>query len=159
MIGALREWLTSIVVVTLLLSVVQALVPEGSIRRVASFVGGLILLAVLMRPVLGTDLERLQLDLGGYEQELKNAREELASSRETELTERIEERTAAYISDKADALGLKVAVRVEATTGPDGVSLPEKVELTGPYSRELADFMTRELGIPAERQVWHERKN
>ncbi|MBP3509711.1 stage III sporulation protein AF [Oscillibacter sp.] len=159
MIGALREWLTSIVVVTLLLSVVQTLVPEGSIRRVASFVGGLILLAVLMRPVLGTDLERLQLDLGGYEQELKNAREELASSRETELTERIEERTAAYISDKADALGLKVAVRVEATTGPDGVSLPEKVELTGPYSRELADFMTRELGIPAERQVWHERKN
>lgn len=159
MIGALREWLTSIVMVTLLLSVVQTLVPEGSIRRVASFVGGLILLAVLMRPVLGTDLERLQLDLGGYEQELKNAREELASSRETELTERIEERTAAYISDKADALGLKVAVRVEATTGPDGVSLPEKVELTGPYSRELADFMTRELGIPAERQVWHERKN
>ena len=159
MIGALREWLTSIVVVTLLLSVVQTLVPEGSIRRVASFVGGLILLAVLMRPVLGTDLERLQLDLGGYEQELKNAREELASSCETELTERIEERTAAYISDKADALGLKVAVRVEATTGPDGVSLPEKVELTGPYSRELADFMTRKLGIPAERQVWHERKN
>lgn len=159
MIGALREWLTSIVVVTLLLSVAQTLVPEGSIRRVASFVGGLILLAVLLRPVLGTDLERLQLDLGGYEQELKNAREELASSRETEMTERIEERTAAYISDKADALGLKVAVRVEAATGPDGVSLPEKVELTGPYSRELADFMTRELGIPAERQVWHERKN
>ena len=159
MIGTLREWLTSIVVVTLLLSVAQTLVPEGSIRRVASFVGGLILLAVLLRPVLGTDLERLQLDLGGYEQELKNAREELASSRETEMTERIEERTAAYISDKADALGLKVAVRVEAATGPDGVSLPEKVELTGPYSRELADFMTRELGIPAERQVWHERKN
>ena len=159
MIGALREWLTSIVVVTLLLSVVQALVPEGSIRRVASFVGGLILLAVLMRPVLGTDLERLQLDLGGYEQELKNAREELASSRETELTERIEERTAAYISDKADALGLEVVVRVEASAGPDGISLPEKAELTGPYSRELADFMARELGIPAERQVWHERKN
>ena len=38
MIGALREWLTSIVVVTLLLSVAQTLVPEGSIRRVASFV-------------------------------------------------------------------------------------------------------------------------
>ena len=159
MIGALREWLTSIVVVTLLLSVAQTLVPEGSIRRVASFVGGLILLAALLRPVLGADLERLQLVMDDYEQALQEAREELASSGETELTERIEERTAAYISDKADALGLKVAVRVEATTGPDGVSLPEKVELTGPYSRELADFMTRKLGIPAERQVWHERKN
>ena len=159
MIGALREWLTSIVVVTLLLSVAQTLVPEGSVRRVASFIGGLILLAALLRPVLGADLERLRLDLDGYEQALQEAREELASSGETELTERIEERTAAYISDKADALGLEVAVQVEAAVGPDGVTLPEKAELTGPYSQELADFMTRELGIPAERQVWHERKS
>ena len=52
-----------------------------------------------------------------------------------------------------------MTVRVEAVAGPDGVSLPEKAELTGPYSQELADFMARELGIPAERQVWHERKN
>lgn len=159
MIGALREWLTSVVVVTLLLSVAQTLVPEGSIRRVASFVGGLILLAALLRPLLGADLERLRLDLNGYEQALQEAQEELAASGETELAERIEERTAAYISDKADALGLEVAVRVETSAGPDGVRLPEKAELTGPYSRELADFMARELGIPAERQVWHERKN
>ena len=159
MIGALLEWLTSIVVVTLLLSVAQTLVPEGSIRRVASFVGGLILLAVLLRPVLGTDLERLRLDLDGYEQALQEARQELSSSGETELTERIEERTAAYISDKADALGLEVTVRVETDLGDDGVPVPSAAEVTGPYSRELADFMTRELGIPAERQVWHERKN
>ena len=159
MIGALREWLTSIVVVTLLLSVAQTLVPEGSIRRVVSFVGGLILLAVLLRPVLGTDLERLRLDLDGYERELQNAREELSSAGDTEVAERIAERTAAYISDKADALGLEVTVRVEAAAGPDGVTLPEKAELTGAYSQELADFMARELGIPAERQVWHDGKN
>ena len=159
MIGALREWLTSIVVVTLLLSVAQMLVPEGSIRRVASFAGGLILLVVLLRPVLGADLERLRLDLDGYERELQNAREELSSAGDTEVAERIAERTAAYISDKADALGLEVTVRVEAAAGPDGVSLPEKAELTGAFSQELADFMARELGIPAERQVWHDRKN
>ena len=159
MIGALREWLTSIVVVTLLLSVAQALVPEGNIRRVASFLGGLILLLAMLRPVLGADLERLRLDFDGYEQALQEAREELASSSETELTERIEERTAAYISDKADALGLEVKVRVETAPGEAGVSLPVKAEVTGPYSQELADFMTRELGIPAERQVWHEREN
>ena len=159
MIGALREWLTSIVVVTLLLSVAQMLVPEGSIRRVASFAGGLILLVALLRPVLGADLERLRLDLDGYERELQNAREELSSAGDTEVAERIAERTAAYISDKADALGLEVKVRVETAPGEAGVSLPVKAEVTGPYSQELADFMTRELGIPAERQVWHEREN
>ena len=159
MIGALREWLTSIVVVTLLLSVAQTLVPEGSVRRVASFIGGLILLAALLRPVLGADLERLRLDLDGYEQALQEAREELASSGETELTERIEERTAAYISDKADALGLEVTVRVETDLGDDGVPVPSAAEVTGPWSEELASYMEKELGIPRERQVWHEREN
>ena len=159
MIGALREWLTSIVVVTLLLSVAQALVPEGNIRRVASFLGGLILLLAMLRPVLGADLERLRLDFDGYEQELRQVREELSASYDAGLAERIEERTAAYISDKADALGLEVKVRVETAPGEAGVSLPVKAEVTGPYSQELADFMTRELGIPAERQVWHDRKN
>ena len=159
MIGALREWLTSIVVVTLLLSVAQALVPEGNIRRVASFLGGLILILAMLRPVLGADLERLRLNFDGYEQELRQVREELSASYDAGLAERIEERTAAYISDKADALGLDVTVRVEAAAGPDGVTLPEKAELTGAYSQELADFMARELGIPAERQVWHDRKN
>ena len=159
MIGALREWLTSIVVVALLLSVAQMLVPEGSIRRVASFVGGLILLAVLLRPVLGADLERLRLDLGGYEQELQDAREELSAAGDMALSERIEERTAAYISDKADALGLEVTVRVETDLGDDGVPVPSAAEVTGPWSEELASYMEKELGIPRERQVWHEREN
>ena len=95
MIGALREWLTSIVVVTLLLSVAQALVPEGNIRRVASFLGGLILLLAMLRPVLGADLERLRLNFDGYEQELRQVREELSASYDAGLAERIEERTAA----------------------------------------------------------------
>lgn len=159
MIGALREWLTSIVVVTLLLSVAQVLVPEGSIRRVVSFVGGLILLVALLRPVLGADLERLRLDLDGYEQALQEAREELVSAGDTELTERIEERTAAYISDKADALGLKVTVRVETDLGANGVPVPSGAEIAGPQSEELASYMEKELGIPRERQVWHEREN
>lgn len=157
MIGVLREWLTSIVVVTLLLTVVQTLVPEGSLRRVAVFTGGLILLVTLLRPALGADLKRLRLDMSGYEQVLREAREELASAGNMELTKCIEERTAAYISDKAKALGLEVSVRVKSAA--DGSGLPEEAEITGAYSRELADFMTRELGIPAERQVWHERED
>ena len=45
---AAREWLTAVVTVTLLLSVVQTLVPEGSLRKIAGFTGGLLLLAVLI---------------------------------------------------------------------------------------------------------------
>ena len=39
MMAAARAWLTAVVSVTLLLSVVQTLTPKGSLREIASFVG------------------------------------------------------------------------------------------------------------------------
>ena len=78
--GALREWLTSLVAVSMLLSVARTLVPEGSIRKVSSFTGGLILLVVLLRPLLGADLSRLDLHLEDYERAIGQRQEELASA-------------------------------------------------------------------------------
>ena len=129
MIGAVRVWLTSIVMVTLLLSVAQTLIPEGTIRKIAGFTGGLILLVALLRPVLGADLERLHLDLGDYERAIEERQEELASAGNAELKALIESQTAAYISDKADALGLEVTVRVEAEAGADGIAVPAAADI------------------------------
>lgn len=157
MIGAVREWLTSIVVVTLLLSVAQTLIPEGTVRKAASFTGGLILLAALLQPVLQTDLAGLRLDFGDYERAIGQRREELDSAGKEALEELIETQTAAYISDKADALGLSVEARVETETGDDGVPVPASVRLKGPRSEELAAYIEEDLGIPWERQVWSER--
>ena len=102
--GALREWLTSLVAVSMLLSVAQTLVPEGSIRKIASFTGGLILLVVLLRPLLGADLSHLDLHLEDYERAIGQRQEELGAAGEAELAGIIEERTAAYISAKASKL-------------------------------------------------------
>lgn len=157
MIGAVREWLTSIVVVTLLLSVAQTLIPEGSIRKIASFTGGLILLAALLQPVLRADIGGLRLDLGDYERSVAERQAELDSAGKEALAELIEARTAAYISDKADALGLSVEARVETEAGEDGVPVPVSVRLRGPRSEALAAYIEGELGIPRERQVWSER--
>ena len=160
MIAAVRSWLTSIAAVTLLLTVVQTLVPEGTIKKIAGFTGGLLLLAALLQPALKTDLGRLRLDFSDYEKAIETRAEELDAAGKDELAFIIAGRTAAYISDKADALGLRVAARVETEPGADGETpLPASVDLTGPYSRELADWIAVELGIPAERQVWHEGKN
>ena len=157
--GVLREWLTSLVAVSMLLSVAQTLVPEGSIRKITSFTGGLILLVVLLRPLLGADLSRLDLHLEDYERAIGQRQEELASAGEAELAGIIEERTAAYISDKADTLGLAVKVQVETKLAGDGVPVPWRAEIWGPRSPALATYMEEELGIPGERQVWHEGEN
>ena len=61
--------------------------------------------------------------------------------------------------DKAAQLGLSVTVRVETETGAEGVPLPSAAEVEGPRSEELAAYMERELGIPRERQVWHENES
>ena len=158
MIGAVRTWLVSLVAVSLLLSVVQTLVPEGRLRRTAAFTGGLVLMLTLLRPLLGADLDRLDLHLEDYEAEIAMRQAELQESGRDQLEAIIETRTAAYISDKADALGLTVTVRVE-TELEAGTPIPASAELRGPYSQGLADWIAEELGIPAERQVWHDGKN
>ena len=158
MIGAVRSWITSIAAVTLLLTVVQALVPEGTLKKITSFTGGLLLLAVLLQPVLRTDLGRLRLDFSDYENAIGDRTAELESAGKEELAALIAGRTAAYISDKADALGVRVRVRVE-TEEREGIPIPVSAELEGPWSAELSVWIEAELGIPAERQVWHEGKN
>lgn len=158
MIGAVRSWLTSIAAVTLMLTVVQTLVPEGTLRKISGFTGGLLLLAALLQPVLKTDLGRLRLDFSSYEEAIETRTAELDNAGKEELAAIIAGRTAAYISDKADALGVRVRVRVE-TEEREGISIPVSVELEGPWSAELSVWIEAELGIPAERQVWHEGKN
>ena len=156
MIGAVREWLSAVVAVAMLLTVAQALTPEGTIRKIASFTGGLILLVTLLQPVLGADLSRLDLNLDTYGQAIQKRQAELEEAGSVELTERIETQTAAYISDKADALGLTVTVRVETQPGASCVPVPWSAEVTGPRSEALAAYIEEELGIPRGRQIWHE---
>lgn len=159
MIAAVREWLASLVAVSMLLSVVQILLPEGSLRKIGMFVGGLVLLTALLRPVLAIETEKLAWDWEAYQREIQQRQEQLAEEQEAELTELIETQTAAYISDKAASLGLTVSARVKAEKGADGVPMPVGAELTGEASDLLSDWIAAELGIPKERQVWYEGKS
>lgn len=156
MIAAVRMWLTSIVVVAILLSVFQLLIPEGTIRKIASFTGGLVLIVAMLRPLLGTDLSRLQLDMGDYQEAIEQRQSELETAEDQQMRELIAARTAAYISEEARRLGIAVAVRVETGPGEGGIPVPSAVELSGPRSRALSDWIASELGIPEERQVWQD---
>ena len=156
MIEAVQEWLRAVVVTALLLSVVQTLLPEGNVRRIASFSGGLILMLVLLRPLLGTDLSALELDLAPYREAIEERQAELEAESDQELEQLIAERTGAYILEEAARLGMQIQVRVETAPGDDGMPVPVRVEITGAYSAQLSEWIARALGIPGEEQVWHE---
>ena len=157
MMEHIRQWLCSVVAVSLLVSVVQSLVPKGSLGRVSSFLSGLVLLAVLLGPLPELDLAGLE--LGNLQEETREIRQKMEAEEETALKAGIAERTEAYISDKAAALGLTVQARVETRTGEDGVPLPWSADMEGGYAEELAQWIEAELDIPRERQVWHGRES
>ena len=153
MMEHVRQWLTSIVTVSLLLSVIQSLVPQGSLRRVSSFLGGLVLLAILLAPLPRLDFAGLEVP--DWQKETEEVRRKLEAEEESALAAGIAGQTEAYISDKAASLGLTAEVRVETVAGVDGVPVPWRVEVEGGYTEELAQWMETELGIPRERQDWH----
>ena len=131
MMEAVRAWLTSVVLVSVLLSAAQSLIPPGTVRKAAGFTGGLILLLVLLRPVLGADLEHLELDFDHYQAAVEERQEELADTQTEAMASIIAEQTEAYILDKAGELGLEVTVRVETRTEGNGIPVPWSAELTG----------------------------
>ena len=157
MMEAVRAWLTSLGRGSRRRAGAPRLTPAGTRRRAASVTGGLILLFALLRPVLGADLERLEVDLSDYQTAVEERQEELAAAQTEAMASIIAEQTEAYIWDKAGELGLEVSARVETRAGEDGVPVPWSAELTGPRTEALASYLETELGIPAERQVWHER--
>ena len=159
MMESLRTWLSSIVAVTLLIAMAESLVPEGTMRRVAGFTGGLVLLLALVRPGLAGGLPDLTLETEKWTAAIEEQQASLSRQGEDALAALIAERTASYIWDKGAALGLEVKANVETRTGEAGLPVPERVELEGPYSKELADYITHELNIPPERQVWNEQEN
>ena len=157
MMEALGRWLLAVSAAALLVSVVQALIPEGGLRRTATFIGGLLLLAVLLRPAAELDLSGLSAGLSDWTEQVEQRQSELEAAQSDSLAAGIAERTAAYISDKGAALGLAVTARVETENSPDGIPVPSAVELTGPRSAELSAYIAEELGIPSERQIWKEQ--
>lgn len=156
MINAVRGWLTAVIAASFLVALAQSMVPEGTVRKISGLIGGLVLMMVLVRPLLGADFDKIDLQYDAYAAEIGQRQAELETESQTAREALIAEKTEAYILDKAASLGLDCTVRVLLEPGEDGIPVPAAAELAGQPSAELADYMAQELGIPKERQVYHE---
>lgn len=155
MMGALKEWLTAVLSAAVFLSVAERLVPEGPLRKITSMTGGLILLLVLVQPLTGLRPGGLEPDYESRSTAVEQRRQELQAESDAAMAELIEEETAAYISDKAAALGVDCRAKVTAAANDEGIVVPWSAELDCPWSAELSAELEQTLGIPKERQVFH----
>lgn len=149
----LREWLTGLIAAAMVLSLLYALVPKGTMHAIIRFGGGLILLLAVLRPLLRINVEELRTHYRTYQQEIDQQIHIYQEESQTQMTSIIEEEMAAYISKKADEMGFACEVQVE-TELRDGIPIPCGVSLNIPYNVSLSRWITEELGISEEKQNW-----
>ena len=149
----LRSWLLGVVACALLVSACEQLTDGGTMKKIVRFVGGMLLMLALLRPLLRIDLTDLAVNAGAYREAVAQLEEELGAQRQRELSARIAAQTGAYIEDKAASLGASIRA-VVTTEERGGVPLPASVTLYGEENAEIGAYIERELGIAKEDQLW-----
>lgn len=156
MIESLRQWLVSLTAAAILLGAAESLVTQGSVRRVLRLAGGVVLMILLLRPLSGIAGNFPQLSIDGFRQETEQREEELKKQQEEAVGGLIESELGSYIWDKEQSLGLDYPVSVSTRPGAGGGSVPDRVSIDGPFHQELSDWLTTELGLGPECQIWRE---
>lgn len=101
----------------------------------------------------GLELSDLALRYEDLSRDMERQAEAYRQEGQAQLELGIQQRTAAYISEKAAQLGLSCRPRVE-TAWRDGVPYPSGVTLDIAENQALAEVLTDELGIPPSQQHW-----
>lgn len=153
----IRTWLLSVTVSAMVIAGAEALMPAGPVKRVGKLTGGLILVLGILQPLVTMEYEDLYnmvaaLPAGAIRQE------EVEENTYGAMKGIIEEELSAYIVDKGKQLGADCAAQVVCTLGEDQVPTPTQVTITGVLTQgqkeELVQYLSPELGIPREAQIY-----
>lgn len=157
MLDLIRQWLLGITCAALVASLAESLTPPGIIRNIGRLTGGLVLLIAMLHPLLSLDQDALTRALTEYKLELSEYDDELEEENRSLMKGIIEERSDAYIQDKAESMGIPCQISVEVGEEGDW-PVPESVTvfgtLTDEQRAELTQAIEADFAIPAERQYY-----
>lgn len=156
MIELIRTWLVGVTCAAMIVALAESLSPSGTVKKIGRLTGGLVLLLAILQPMWQIDPQDLAGILTEYRVEAM-ASGTVLDTRNTELMKTlIEEQTAAYILDKAAAMGIECHVMVTTVTGEGAYPIPDTVTVTGDLTEDQRHALIRQieadLAIPAERQ-------
>lgn len=151
-----RQYLIGITAAALVCGIAVRLVHKGLVGAVVKLMAGVFMALAVAAPLVNIkldDLTKMTLDIHADAEALTAEGEN--SAREA-IAQIISGETAAYILDKAEALGASVTVTVYVSS--DAYPVPTHVRLEGsvsPYARlELNEYISANLGIEAEEIEW-----
>lgn len=161
MMEILRNWLFGITAAAMVLALADSLMPDGTVKKVGKLAGGLLLIVVILRPILGLDYEAMAGALANYRFESEEYSNSLEIENERLKKIIIEDRTGAYIQDKAIEMGIECSADVSCRADEDGIFYPDSVVVSGKLTQEQINRLMRtiegEVAIPPENQRY-ERK-
>ena len=157
MMDAVRRYLFSLCAAALLCSLVRALVPKGRMKSICSLLCGMLLAMTALSGLAGWALEDVAEELSRMRIAAEEARTGVEIRNREALQAIIKQKTEAYIWDKAQELGLAVAIDV--TVAEDAsYPYPAAVRITGSFSemqrQSLTRYIEENLAIGKEQQTW-----
>lgn len=152
------NYLFSIITAALATSLVGVIFNENkSVGSIVKSISGLFLVLTVISPILGIQTFHISDYFSSLSTDAQNVADsgaEIAASAQKTI---IKEQASAYVLEKAKALNLDITANVEF--GREDVPIPTEIYLYGnasPYAKyELTRYITEQLGIPEENQVWN----
>lgn len=141
--SGVASWLCTVTAAALLLGLLRAMMPEGSVKEVSKLTGGLFLFVVLLRPVMGLSYENLVTELQGWKALTEETAQSAASADEPVEAAIIAEESAAYIQREAESLGINCTVIVQCEKNADGLTLPVRVEVAGALTQAQRESLLK----------------
>ena len=157
----LKEWLLGVTAAAMLIALAESLMPPGSVRRIGKLSGGLILVIAILQPVLTVEYAALAESFSQYRNDLGEYQVQPQTGNFQIMKTIIEARSAAYIQDKAEGLGIACEAEVScAAESTQSYPYPAFVNIKGNLNagqiRQLQELIEKELAIPAEKQSYSE---
>lgn len=154
-----KSWLLGVVCVAMLAAIAECLVPDGGAKRVLKIIGGMVLVLAIIKPLSKLDGRVLDKIVEEYDASARKYRDELQETKDNLYESIIGENAAAYILDKAEAMGVSCSVSV--TVAWDGeVPCLQAVRIKGMWTaaqrEHLSSIIEQDLGIPVALQYFEE---
>ena len=152
---ALRSYILSVTAAGILCAVIGCLGGKGSHASILKLMCGIVLTAVIIKPVLSAAPINLSRYLKQLESDAASVVAAGLRSSNDAVRKRISGELEAYILDKAGELGIQITATV---TLDDQDAVPASVVISGsasPHARSaMTDILQDHLGIPAEALIW-----
>lgn len=158
----LGNWMLGITAAAIILALADSLMPDGTVKKIGKLTGGLLLMIVVLRPVLNLDYEALAGSLANYKFEVQEFSSDIEVENNRLKKIIIEDRTGAYIQEKAMELGIECSVEISCRTDENETIFPASVVIYGEMTPTQEDKLSRliegELAIPNDKQQFERIK-